>query len=264
MTKAKEFWKNIKLLFKTKPLLAWGTVILVVTNLIGMTAWGYINSTSQEINSDPNPTDAVSPFPTISDNLPEPTIPRPETSISPTVTVKPAASNTPTSKPISPTPQPSAAPTTTNTPVPTASQTPVPTPTAQPSVTSFTYTLKPPGSFTPNAVGTVIGMVTKNQNGYWDFKISNGTFTNLLAGRNYQLWWCGNNCSSHESAKFTTDQNGQGLISDGTVNHSQTNDPVSRIAVWEIPPSGTLPNDPNSCFQSSINQTACLQSSSVF
>ncbi len=138
---------------------------------------------------------------------------------------------------------------------------PTPTPATSPTSISinqpFTYTLTAQGNFTPNATGNGGGTVTKNVNGYWDYKIS-VLANNLMPNKQYQLWICGINCSSVTAAQFTTNNQGTGTFTGAVINHAQWNDPIQKIAIWEIQPAGPLPTDPNACFKLSNTSQACL------
>jgi hypothetical protein len=168
-------------------------------------------------------------------------------------------SGSPTATP-TPTPTPtttSVSPTATLTPRPTNTVVPPsPTPTSQ--TQSYNFTLNHQASFT--GAGSGNGQVTKNSNGFWDFSL-NASFTNLSPNRNYQLWLCGNNCSSFTNAMFATDSSGAGSLSNTTITHNQIGDPLSRIAVWDMSVGTT---DPNFCVMISNNSTPCLQSQFSF
>ena len=179
-----------------------------------------------------------------------------------------ASSPTPTPTRVIVTPSPvltSSTPTPTPTSGPLANSTPTPTPTVTPSVSTETkeVSLFPASSATPNASGRTTIKAIKNANGYWDFVVS-GEFKSLQPNRLYQFYICGSNCSSHTLAKFSTDGDGGGNLSEVVINHAQSRDPVSRVVVWEVPPQGEIKEDPTTCYGLSLSSPACLSASVYF
>lgn len=140
---------------------------------------------------------------------------------------------------------------------------PTSTPAAPPVGETFqSIPLVPQPPFVPNAFGKFAGSVVKNTNGYWDFKIM-GYFQRMIADRNYQLFLCGVNCSSATLSKFVPDRTGNATIN-VTINHNQAKDPITRVAVWEIPQPGPISTDPTACMMTSISSKPCLQGKPIF
>jgi hypothetical protein len=184
-----------------------------------------------------------SPTPTL-----QPSITPTGVAASATPTVKTVPSNTPTVKP-------------TNTPTNTLT----PQATATPAIETLQWNadLGQKGDFAPGARGGITVLTKKNTNGYWQHTIS-GSFSHLMPNRNYQLWFCGINCSSNNEAKFTTDSEGRGSINNSEITHNQSGDPLKRAAVWEIPPGGEVPSDPTACFMVSMDYGPCLETGISF
>jgi len=174
----------------------------------------------------------------------------PTETVEPTLTEVPTIALKPTSTPkLTPTPTP----TVTLTITPTASPSLSPSLTPISSIQSFNFTLDHQGSFTGSGSGS--GQVTKNSNSNWRFSI-NASFSNLSPNKNYQLWLCGNECSSFTNAMFATDSNGVGSLTGTTIEHNQNVDQLKRIAVWDMSVGTT---DPSVCIMTSSTATPCLQ-----
>ena len=154
-------------------------------------------------------------------------------------------------------------PTQSPTQIPTAAPTQIPV-SSEPESSSINMSLSSSSQAVPSGHGSVSGQVKKNTNGYWDFNIS-GTFTNLQSNRNYQLWFCGTNCSSNSSSRFTSDDQGSGGFSNVTIGHAQGNDPLNRVVLWEQPENGAeiLENN-TTCYQISNNSSPCLSQGMSF
>jgi len=154
-------------------------------------------------------------------------------------------------------------PTQSQTVVPTDAPTQTPVP-SEPENTSINISLNSSSQAVSSGHGSVSGQVKKNTNGYWDFDVT-GNFTNLQPNRRYQLWFCGTNCSSNSSSRFTSDSQGNGSFSNVTINHAQGNDPLSRVVLWEQPENGTeIVENSTTCYQVSNNSPTCLFSGISF
>lgn len=215
------------------------------------------NSDSSSINSQNNPQDQNN---TETNNFNNTTEANDNFSPSPTPTPTISLSATPTQ---TPTKTPFSEPT--PTPIPTSTPTPpfsTPTPTSVPSETKEVVLLSASPAV-PNADGQLTITALKHDHGYWDFVVS-GSFRFLQPQSLYQLWFCNINCSSHDDAKFMTDDSGSASLSEVVINHPQVNDPVSSIRVWELPPAGEIIEDSNTCYGSSNNSSPCLNGSISF
>ena len=194
-------------------------------------------------------------------NTPSASPPKSQTQKSSSVSATPTVTPSVTPKQLSPTHtvQPTKTPTQVPTDAPT--QTPVP---SEPESSSIDINLNSSSQAVSSGHGSVSGQVKRNTNGYWDFNVS-GTFTNLQPNRRYQLWFCGTNCSSNSSSRFTSDGQGSGSFSNVTIGHAQGNDPINRVVLWEQPENGSeiLENN-TTCYQVSINSTPCLSQGMSF